>query len=815
MLSTVLVNDDSLRAFFDTLSLGVQLYRLEQDGRLVLTAGNAAADRILGMVHGSQVGRTLEEIFPALVGTEVAAYYRRLCSQGGDWRRDQVDLGGTCATATFDVHAFSIAPGAMAVVFASATESPWAKTELESRLNVERLMATVSSVFLKADHVDEAISEAIAIVGRLRKADRVYLIQYDESSPLMSNTHEWCADGIEPQCQNLQHVDVDTFPWWMEQLRRGATIVIPDVSAMPPEAARERAALAAMDIQSLVVLPVYMGGRLLGFLGFDYVRSPCLPADEDVVLLRRFAEIIGSALWRQRSEDALRTSEEKYANLFQQSKDGVLIHDLDGNIIDANRRALEMLGYERNMILGKKIADLHPPEAIEISRRAFEWIREAGVITFEVMFQRGDGRVFPAEVFASLFEVSGRRLVQGIIHDISGRLQDKEDRRRLEERLRQSEKMEAIGELAGGIAHDFNNMLAVIQGNAELLLMSLPKGSEQAELVDQIFMAGKRVANRTRQLLEFARKTEFQRIHVDLNAVIHEVIGLLEHGVDRRIEIVSDLAAPQATVLGDPAWLQTALLNLGLNARDAMPEGGRLTFGTRNVTFTTLDIGDMTPDLVPGLYVEISVTDTGVGMDKNVQSRIFDPFFTTKETGKGTGLGLALVYSCVKSHQGTIRVYSEPGHGSTFRFYLPVMPSMEPPAPPPDDDELVMGHGHVLLVDDEQLVRRFAEVAIRNLGYTVSVCSDGEEAIAFFRRHHHEIALVILDLIMPKMTGVDVFRELQRIDPNVKVLIASGFSHADIAEEIMKAGAVGFIKKPFQIDRLSQEIGRHIGIDIR
>jgi len=371
-------------------------------------------------------------------------------------------------------------------------------------------------------------------------------------------------------------------------------------------------------------------------------------------------------------------------------------------------------------------------------------------------------------------------------------------------------KMEAVGRLAGGIAHDFNNILTAVQGNAELLKMGGFSPAERDDMVSQIHEASKRASTLTRQLLDFARKGTFRIITVDTAETIDKTVALLSHSIDKRIRIEVDLQADPRYVLGDPSQIENALVNLGMNASDAMPNGGVLTFATRNVTLDEESCLEYAGELSAGPYVEISVRDTGSGMDPATRSRVFEPFFTTKEVGQGTGLGLASVYGCVKSHYGNIRVESQPGQGATFRMLLHTAAKASAAAPESPERDLVRGTGHILLVDDEGIVRDFAATALRSLGYSVALAADGAEAVEHFSEHRQDIDLVILDLIMPILSGPDTFRELKRIDPDVRVLISSGFSRKEATDTLLDQGALGLLSKPFRIDELSQMVARHI-----
>ena len=366
-----------------------------------------------------------------------------------------------------------------------------------------------------------------------------------------------------------------------------------------------------------------------------------------------------------------------------------------------------------------------------------------------------------------------------------------------QERLRQSEKMDSIGQLAGGIAHDFNNMLAGILGAAELLHRRLPEGdTKNTQMVNLIKTTAERAAELTSQLLSFSRRNKLVFNSFDLREIIQDTISLLERSLNKQVEIQTIHPDTEIPVLCERSQLQSALLNLGINAGDAMGGKGLLTIKTQIVEFDQNYCTASQFDINPGLHAEISVGDTGNGISPEISKHIFEPFFTTKEQGKGTGLGLAAVYGTICNHHGAITVYSEIGEGTIFHIYLPLV--SEVTAKPIDSVHVPkLGSGCILVVDDEEIIRTTTEMTLNDMGYEVLTAVDGEDAVAIFHTKHQQIDLIILDMIMPKMGGVDTFKALRKIDPKAKIIIASGFSKDNSIIDLKDEGLVDFIGKPY------------------
>ena len=456
---------------------------------------------------------------------------------------------------------------------------------------------------------------------------------------------------------------------------------------------------------------------------------------------------------------------------------------------------------------------IHPSDRPAWSDAPRQWFRNAATFRSEFQLTRADESVRHLLVMARLVAGPDGRpeKLLGALQDITARKKDEEDRKWFQERIHRSEKMEAVGQLAGGVAHDFNNHLAAIMGFAGILHDNLADVNPVLQkYAKNIITSCRHSSALTNQLLAFARKGKYLSVPVDLQEIIAEVMQILRHSIDRRITLQSHGDGQPALVLGDPSQIQNMIMNLALNARDAMPDGGALTFCTEIRELEEDYCKRLPQEIQPGFYLQLSVLDTGLGMTRDLQLRIFEPFFTTKEPGKGTGLGLASVYGTVKSHRGTILVYSEPGKGSCFKIFLPLAEQAVPGARDSRDVpeakllDIDPGTMRVMVVDDEELVGQMLEAQLDSLGFQVLLASDGQAAVDQFKEVWREIDLVILDMVMPHLSGRDTFRALRAINPEVRVVLSSGYSLTGEAQCILEEGAIGFLQKPFQSRELTR-----------
>jgi len=505
--------------------------------------------------------------------------------------------------------------------------------------------------------------------------------------------------------------------------------------------------------------------------------------------------------------DALREqvalNERRYQALFDAMLAGFAVHEIicdeqgepcDYRFLEVNPAFERLTGLAADDIVGRTVKEVLPE--IEES-----WIQtygrialDGGTVRFENYAQQLDRHY---EVVA--YRPAPRQFACLFV--------DVTERHQTEERLRHAQKMEAIGTLAGGIAHDFNNLLTGILGAASLLELKIPKKHPAFSHVEVIEHAAQRAGVLTDQLLGFSRRATLQRQPVDMRDAVGQVVAILSRTVDKQIRIREQHRAKTTVVKGDGGQLEQVVMNLAVNAVEAMPDGGELRL---ELAHAELDESycQCHPEATPGRYLLLSVTDTGPGIPRELQSRVFEPFFTTKQQGQGTGMGLAMAFGIVKSHGGVIQLYSEEGSGSTMKVYLPYAERTPSPSARPPALVKASKQATVLVVDDEQAVRAVVDAMLDELGYQVLSAADGLQAIECFAERADEIDLVLLDITMPGMDGASCFRKLREIEPTLRVVVTSGHALGGAAGRLLDDGAVGFVQKPFTIAVLSDALAR-------
>ena len=501
----------------------------------------------------------------------------------------------------------------------------------------------------------------------------------------------------------------------------------------------------------------------------------------------------------QRQQRQLIESEEKYRILFESNPHPMWVYDLETlKFLTVNDAAVEHYGYSRDEFLTLTIKDIRPAEEIspllENVSRITTGIDKAGVWRH----RKKEGTIIYVEITSHVVDFGGRRGEIVLANDVTKSL-------KLEEQLRQAQKMESVGLLAGGVAHDFNNVLTAIIGYGNLLQMKLAKTDPLRSYAENILTTAQRAAQLTQSLLAFSRKQVINPIPVELNGIITRVEKLLKRLIREDIELITRLVPGDTAVMADSVQIEQVLMNLVTNARDAMPHGGTLTIST--------SIDELGKDFItvhgygkPGAYVRLSIADTGEGMDERTREHIFEPFFTTKEMGKGTGLGLASAYGLIKQHKGFIEVESAPGRGTSFHIYFPALKPGASKNEAHAEEVLPGGTESILVAEDDEIIRNLTSSILREFGYTVIVALDGNDAIKEFRENRDRIRLLLFDVIMPRKNGKDAYEEIRTIRPDIKVLFISGYSADVISKEGILERGVSFISKPVSPSELLRKV---------
>jgi len=526
------------------------------------------------------------------------------------------------------------------------------------------------------------------------------------------------------------------------------------------------------------------------------VRVSAGPIKVNNIITGRFA-IFDDITERKQAEEVLRESEKRLRTIFDTIQAGFVVVDVETHtIVDANPTAVKMIGAPKKKIIGRVCHKYICP-----AEKGKCPITDLGqkVNNSERILLTANGEEVPILKTVTPILLGGKECLLDSFIDMT-------EKKKLEAQLRQAQKMEAIGTLAGGIAHDFNNILGSILGYTELSMLEVPEGSKLKQKLTEVFNAGKRAETLIQQILAFSRKQELKQKPLQLKYIVKESVKLLRSTLPTDIEIKEDIAKDVGVVNADPTQMQQVIMNLCINAGHAMQEeGGILAVGLANVELDDIAAAQYL-DMSPGPYLKLSVSDTGYGMVPDVKERIFEPFFTTKAPGEGTGLGLSVVHGIVKSHGGTITVYSEPGKGSTFHVYLPLIqeeaikPEMDEQAP------ILTGNERILFIDDEQALADLGKQMLERLGYEVTIKTSSLEALELFRNNPDQFDLVITDTTMPKMTGDKLAKELMKIRPDIPIIICTGHSERISEEKAIRMGIKAFAMKPLMMRNVANTV---------
>jgi two-component system, cell cycle sensor histidine kinase and response regulator CckA len=674
-------------------------------------------------------------------------------------------------------------------VYEDITDRKRAEDEHLSHLRFLEGLERIDRVIRQADSLERMLTDVLDTALSLFESDRAWLIY-----PCDPEAASWRVpmERTRAECPGALAIGVDlpTTPevrqYFLEALNSDGPIIHdPKSGRSLPEVTRQ------FSVQSQIQTAVYPKMGKPWIFGMHQCSHARVWSEKDVRLFTEIARRIADSLSSLLFLKDLRESQSLLKAIIDNSTAVIYVKDLKGRYLMINRRFEDLFHLSEELVVGKTEHDVFPKEVADAFRTSDRRVLDTGTpIESEEIVPHDDGPHTYRSIKCPLFNNTGKPYaVFGISTDIT-------DRKKLEEQLRQSQKMESIGTLAGGVAHDFNNILAAIVGYGSLLQMKMRADDPLREYLSQILASAERAASLTQSLLAFSRKQVISPRNIDLNESIRKVEKFLTRTIGEDVVLSASLSNEALMIFIDPTQIEQVLMNLATNARDAMPKGGMLMIETGRVELDDEYVRSHGFGL-PGHYAVLTVSDTGEGMGEQTQQKIFEPFFTTKEFGRGTGLGLAIVYGIVKQNKGYINVYSEVGKGTTFKIYLPFVSSRAGESKDPDVQQPLQGGTEIiLLAEDNESVRRLNKGVLREFGYTVIEAADGEEALKKFRELRDRISLFILDVIMPKKNGREVFEEARRSNPNTKVIFTSGYPADLIQKEGVLEKGLHFLSKP-------------------
>ena len=686
------------------------------------------------------------------------------------------------------------------------TERKRSEETLSARLQFEHIVSKISSELAgmsSKKEIDEQINKALASIGEFSGADRAYVFLFRNENKIIENTHEWCSDHVKPQIENLQNISIDKeLPWFSKQLKEQKVFQVHDLMSMPSEARLEQQHFSMQGIKSLVAVPMKLGPKLIGFLGFDAVREHKKWDDDYLILLRFIGETFANVIERIHSEENLKKIQSQLSNAIEIANLGPWEYDVATDTFTFNdyfyrifRTTVEDAGGYRMKPEEYAKRFVHPddiPRVREETRKAIE-TKEPDYKTsteHRIIYPDGTTGYVSVQIFVVKDDRGNTIKTYGVNQDIT-------EFKRLEGEFLKSQKMESIGTLAGGIAHDFNNILTAILGNITLARDLTCPETEIYEFLGDAEKASKRAQALTKQLLTFAKGGMPVKEIASIKEIIKESALFVTRGAKSRCEfsIAEDLWSGEV----DPGQINQVINNIVINANQAMPEGGIIRINADNVVLDEANAWK----LKPGRYIRISIKDEGIGISEKYLSKIFDPYFSTKQ--EGSGLGLATSYSIINNHGGFILPESVLGEGTTFHIYLPASGKQ---VFKEEERNVIKGEGKILVMDDEPSVRKLLERMLDRLGYEAETAEDGVEAIEIYmaaKESGKPFNAVIFDLTIPGgMGGKEALHKLKEIDPEVKAIVSSGYSEDPVMADYEAFGFKGIVPKPFGSKLLSK-----------
>ncbi len=681
------------------------------------------------------------------------------------------------------------------------------------RQDIEQFLLSLSLPFISIppEEIDPLIESSLGTIADFVKTDRCYIYLFDENHKSITLTHSFSQPGIKSKIARHDRIDSEDFSWPIKPLLKRTLINISSPQELPSKAGTFKAIMGVETTQSFMWCPLVFQKNCLGFIGLDAVREKRSFSGNTEYLLKKIAYIFASAIYRKdrlKNESQL---EKKFRTLFSEIDDVVYISTPEGRFIDINPAGARLFGYSSVSELLNVDISTHiysKPSDRDSFREIMR--KEGQVKDYELSLKDKNDKKFIAMITASAVKDENGKIIafQGILRDVTYR-------RQLEQQLFQAKKMESIGMLAGGVAHDFNNILTIINGFAELVLMDMSPANKHYEDVENIMKGVRRAEDLIRQLLAFSRKQMIEPRVIDINKVITDLLSMLKRIISEDIHLKLQLNEDIGFIKADPGQIQQILVNLVVNANQAIKKN-RNKLKSKTITITTQQ-KDLTRDFTAhhpgsreGRFILITVRDTGIGIAEETKPFIFEPFFSTDKDGRGTGLGLSTVYGIAKQNDANIYVESKPGKGSEFQLYWPISREKKSPEARAESDVVFQRRTeNILFVEDDANLRKLMCNTLLKFGYQVIEAGDGRQALNLVKKKSlaFKIDLVISDIIMPEMGGEELAENLRQLNPDIKILLTSGFTDSRISmKDSYRKNGYDFLVKPYSIKKLEKTI---------
>lgn len=676
----------------------------------------------------------------------------------------------------------------------------------------ESLILSIANIFISinAHQIDTGINRALEHLGFYASADRCWLIEVCGDKG--TNTHEWCASGVPPAISVIQNMPINTVPYFTEVLARGEVLSLHSVRDLPREAVAERMLCEASKTKSFLAVPIVKHGELIGIFGYDQVFKERKFGQDLIRVLLLVSDLFATALQRRKEYREQQELDLKYRTVLDTLREGVVMSDLEGKILYCNSYFADMVGYRLNELLGEQSFKLLVPEQeweklLENSRNRMFGLTDS----FKVTLKRKNGEPLTAEIKTVPYKNISGEIIGFIVtfFDITNWLREEEDKKRIASHLLYINKMAAVNHIAAGVAHDLNNSLSAVTGHLQMIREldeSPPLARESADIALQGCSRATRLVH---QLLSFSKPKTADFEFVAFKQVIEDTIDLISSSLSKQVDIRCTGTDTNIIISADRAQLEQVLTNLILNAQQAMAQDGTIHI---RCSRTHIDRPELHNKISrAGFFAVLTVSDTGVGIPEDLLSRVFEPFFTTREAGGGHGLGLAMVNTIVQNHGGWVEVNSQVGQGTEFSIYLPEVVIDEKKSVIEIPSELSPAHspykeGKILILEDEPILADLATRFLERAGFQTKAFCAPREAIRWYNEFHDDVALILLDMKMPGMNGVESFRAIRSIDPHAKVVLISGFFEERELAHLLKEGALSYIRKPVQYNELVEWI---------